>query len=289
MNTEIIEDDVKLHCREDGIFKQEWQTVRGFTYTNYSIYPHNHYFYEMNIVMGGTGVHRIGKNSVSVRSGDVFVIPPMTVHSYDNTENLEVYHVILKSASVREKRKEAASIPGFFQLMEIEPFLRSNRSETAFLRLTPSQLTQIKEELRFIQAGGEFDRKCYASLQEHSAWKMVYYLSHLLHEQINSEKRTSTAKYHRQILDSLEFIHQNYSEKISVESLAERAYLSRSTFLRSFRNVCGCSPIQYLTRYRVKKAIELLENEEKSKTEIAHACGFYDLSHMERSVKKADL
>ena len=84
----------------------------------------------------------------------------------------------------------------------------------------------------------------------------------------------------------IEYLHQNFSEKITIDGLAERVYLSRSTFIRSFQVFCGCSPIQYLTKYRAKKAMELLENATMSKTEIAHSCGFYDLSHMERMIKK---
>jgi len=56
--------------------------------------------------------------------------------------------------------------------------------------------------------------------------------------------------------------------------------------LRSFKSICGMSPIEYLNNYRCKKAIEQLDSFNCSKTEIAHNCGFYDLSHMERMLKK---
>ena len=92
-------------------------------------------------------------------------------------------------------------------------------------------------------------------------------------------------KNKQQILDALEYIHQHFSEKITIDSLAKKAYLSRSTFIRSFQAFCSCSPIEYLLNYRTQKALDLLGNSTMSKTEIAHFCGFYDLSHMERSIK----
>jgi len=92
-------------------------------------------------------------------------------------------------------------------------------------------------------------------------------------------------KYEMQIIRVLEYIHKNYSEKITIESLCRMAFLSRSTFLRSFKAVCGMSPIEYLNNYRCKKAFELFNSNDYSKTEIAHSCGFYDLSHMERMLK----
>ena len=49
------------------------------------------------------------------------------------------------------------------------------------------------------------------------------------------------------------------------------------------------SPIEYLNQYRCKKAAEQLIVSRYTKTEIAHSCGFYDLSHMERMLKKDGL
>ena len=87
-------------------------------------------------------------------------------------------------------------------------------------------------------------------------------------------------------MQALEYIHQNFGEKITVEDLAEKSFLSRSTFLRCFYNICGTTPIKYLNEYRCKKAMEMMTNTEFSKTEIAQNCGFYDLSHMDRFLNK---
>ena len=81
-------------------------------------------------------------------------------------------------------------------------------------------------------------------------------------------------------------MHKNYSEKITLDKLCKKTYLSRSTLLRNFYDICGCMPIEYLNNYRCKCAVEMLENHpELSKTQIAHNCGFYDLSHMNRMLK----
>ncbi len=277
--------DIKFHCSEEANFTLKGQLVKAFSYKDYFIEPHNHDFYEMNIILSGGGLHQIESATFSVKRGDVFVIPPMTSHAYFNTSGLEVYHILLKNDFVKEKAAEAADFPGFLQLMEIEPFLRRNCSEAMFLHLTPKQLMEIQGDLKIIEGREAYDPRT-APLSNHTAWKIIYQLSYLLHEQGVSSDKTEATKYRHQILDTLEYLHQHLSEKITVSSLAARVFLSRSTFLRSFQAVCGCSPIQYLNRYRTKKAIELSKNSSMSKTEIAHFCGFYDLSHMERSIKK---
>ena len=278
--------DIKFHCDEASNFKGDNSFVRAFTYIEYSIEPHTHDFYEMNIVMGGYGIHQIESSVFEAKIGDVFVIPPMTSHAYYNTEHLEVYHILLKKDFVRNNQDEAMTMPGFLQLMEIEPFLRQNCSESMFLHLNPAELSEIKAEFKFIEQNGAFDQEAFSSLHRHTTWKILYYLSYLLHKQNDGEKMPIPTKYLQEILDTLEYLHQNFSEKITIDGLAERVYLSRSTFIRSFQAFCGCSPIHYLTKYRIKKATELLGNSTMSKSEIAHLCGFYDLSHLERSIKR---
>ncbi|MER6274536.1 helix-turn-helix domain-containing protein [Streptomyces sp900105755] len=69
---------------------------------------------------------------------------------------------------------------------------------------------------------------------------------------------------------ALEHLH----ERFDVETLAARAYLSRRTFDRRFRDLTGSAPLQWLTTQRVLQAQRLLETSEYSVDEIAERCGF---------------
>ena len=100
---------------------------------------------------------------------------------------------------------------------------------------------------------------------------------------------TINAKPNKELLciaDSLNFIHQNYEERITIEMLAERQNMSRATYIRWFNKTCGCSPHQYLMQYRIKKASEALAVNESSISEIAQNCGFFDASHLRRALNK---
>lgn len=271
--------DVQFHCDQQGNFRLPHQLVRGFSYKDYSIEPHTHEFYEMNIILRGSGTHCLQDRKLSVRPGDVFVIPPTVVHAYRETKALEVYHILLHKDFLRSQYEQSARVPGYLHLMEIEPFLRSNDS-SLFLHLSGSQLMQLQAELQFLDEASAFDQP----LKDHATWKLIYWFSWLLSRQM--EKSRQEHKYAGSILIALEHIHGHLGEKLTIDSLCHLTYLSRSTFLRSFQEICGCTPTAYIRNCRSKKAMELLEQETFSKTEVAHACGFYDLSHMERSMKK---
>lgn len=277
--------DIKFHCDENRLFYKGF-LVRAFTYTDYSIDMHSHDFYEVNIVLAGSGTHHIENGTFTVSPGDVFVIPPMVAHAYTETAGLEVYHILLQKRFVDQNKAETQKVEGFLQLTEIEPFLRSNFTNAFFLHLGQTELLHLRKELEFIDDNGDFTWEESAPLKYHTTWKILYWFSFLLKKQMNADMALAKKKYESQIIKALEHIHKNFGEKITIEDLCKIAFLSRSTFLRSFNSVCGVSPIEYLNSYRCKKAIELLSSLDFSKTEAAHSCGFYDLSHMERMLKK---
>jgi len=260
--------------------------VRAFLYTDYSIEPHTHDFYEMNIVLGGKGTHLIENASINVKAGDVFVIPPMTVHAYCDTDKLDVYHVLLLDEFVLENRFEAAGFPGYLQLVEIEPFLRRHSFKDMFLHLSGSQLLQLKMDLSIIEDKGGFDKIETAPLIRHTALKILYLLSAWLYKQTHGTNKSDAEKNDIAIVRALEYIHRNFTEKITIDDLCKITFMSRSTFLRSFNSICGCTPSKYLNDYRCERAVSLLQSEQFSKTGVAHLCGFCDLSHMERALKR---
>ena len=96
--------DIMFHCNEKSNFHQGY-SARAFTYTDYSIPMHSHDFYEVNIIMSGSGTHCIEKGRFRVKCGDVFVIPPMVAHAYTDTDKLEVYHILLLKSFVEENKE----------------------------------------------------------------------------------------------------------------------------------------------------------------------------------------
>ena len=61
--------------------------------------------------------------------------------------------------------------------------------------------------------------------------------------------------------------------------IAASVALSESACLRSFRQMLGITPIQYVKQYRVEKAAELLRSTRLKTGEIGAECGFTDGSY----------
>ena len=70
---------------------------------------------------------------------------------------------------------------------------------------------------------------------------------------------------------------------VSLEEIASACNLSRSYFIRAFRETTHRTPHQWLLEQRIERARHLLRNSDSSLSEIAIACGFSDQSHFTRT------
>ncbi len=270
----------QFHCSLEGNFKAPSQMVRAFFYCNYSIEPHQHDFYEVNIVLAGKGQHLIENRSFAATKGDVFVIPPGIIHAYTESVDMDVFHILIRPSFLTRELESSSPVTGFRFLVDIEPFLRSQSQQSFFLHLSAPELALLQQDLSLITDGGLCQQENCEPLKNCTTLKLLYWMSLQLHRQIFQQPKTQFGT-EQSIVIVLEYIHANFGEKITIETLCAIAHTSRPTLMRRFKALCGCSPMQYVLQYRKAKAVSMLQSSSLTKTQIAHACGFYDLSHME--------
>ncbi|GGP32758.1 AraC family transcriptional regulator [Streptomyces melanogenes] len=76
------------------------------------------------------------------------------------------------------------------------------------------------------------------------------------------------------VAPALSAIHEDPSAPWTVESLAERAGLSRAAFARRFATLVGEPPMAYLTRWRMTTAARLLRETDAPLTSVAARTGY---------------
>ncbi|ABE33610.1 helix-turn-helix domain protein [Paraburkholderia xenovorans LB400] len=72
-------------------------------------------------------------------------------------------------------------------------------------------------------------------------------------------------------------------DNVSLEEIASACNLSRSYFIRAFRETTNRTPHQWLLEQRIERSRHLLRSSDASLSEIAIACGFSDQSHFTRT------
>jgi YesN/AraC family two-component response regulator len=84
------------------------------------------------------------------------------------------------------------------------------------------------------------------------------------------------------VKQALVYLHQNYSFPISRKNIAEAVGVSENYISQIFRQETTLSPWDYLNRYRIHRAKELLLQSDDSVTNIAMKVGFNDPAYFSR-------
>lgn len=94
--------------------------------------------------------------------------------------------------------------------------------------------------------------------------------------------------YNPYINKIINYIKQNYEEKITVDDIAKYIHMNNSYISTSFKEKMGISISEYILNYRLSVAKNLLiSSPESSISEIAHFTGFYDSSHFSKAFKQS--
>ena len=84
------------------------------------------------------------------------------------------------------------------------------------------------------------------------------------------------------------YLSEHYQEKISLEDLSSRFFLSKFYLTKLFKEQYGVTISDYILDLRIHHAKELLRFSNHSLDEISSKCGFYDLPYFSRKFKKAE-
>lgn len=95
--------------------------------------------------------------------------------------------------------------------------------------------------------------------------------------QVNPSKQPAWEKYIRPVLAS---IHIRYMEDLTADALSREVFVTPQYLSRLFSRYLGCSVYEYLTKFRLSKAKELLVSHRGRKIQdIAQDVGYTDASH----------
>ncbi len=215
-----------------------------------AVKPH----YMIHFIINGKGQFSIGSQTYPLESGYGFLIVPEELAYYESDENDPWTYVWVGFGG-----KHAGEIVGELGLSLQQPIFKSEN------------INGIYDIVKDMMEHNTF------SVQDvlRRNGSLSLFLSEIAGGSSVS-MRNDAGSANNYVQQALSYISQNYYNPIKVTDVAAYVCINRSYLYTLFQKEIGMSPQQYLTSFRIAKAVELLQLTSLPIESIAISCGYSD-------------
>ncbi|MGY3211943.1 AraC family transcriptional regulator [Mucilaginibacter sp. HD30] len=242
--------------------------------------PRANNFFELIYIVDGTGVQYINKNRFNYRKGNLFLLTPQDVHSF-----------------------EVNTVTQFFFLRFNEYFVQNNASKDKALVQRMEYILQNASHRPGCILKNKVDKPLIASLIEsiiqEQRNRQIYcdtIITQMVNTIITIVARNIALKLPKNIkentgepvLEILHYIQQNIFEPhlLRAECLSKKFAISLSYLGRYFKSQTGETLQHYIAMYKMRLVEIRLLHSDMRINEIVNELNFTDESHLNRSFKK---
>lgn len=209
--------------------------------------------YLIHFILRGKGIYKVGDQFFELKEGEAFLIKPKEIT--------------------------------FYQADEMEPW------EYAWLAFDGEEAKRLLEEANLI--GKNYicrldSKNCYKDYlkrfleiynqSSNNELQLLGYFYLVFSTIQKNEPNLDKVFTHEYLNKAIRYIEDNYGYNIHISDISRHVGIDRTYLYKIFMNYESISPKQYLTRYRILMAKNILTNSKHTITEIALSCGFHDSS-----------
>ena len=224
-----------------------------------------HWHRELEIVAVRRGRLRIFLNNTAYEMvpGDILFIGSGVLHRAEPEDCL--YECVVFDPNLLGRRLQEHALPLLSGEREIRAFFPAAERE---IQETVTQLCTQMEQ-----------RQPHYQLAVHGALARLLYLLYA-GDHIHSPERAGRGGHQAEIVARVvRYIDENYREKITLQTMADRAAVHEKYLCRIFKEFTGRTPIDYVNQLRIDQACIDLTLHHKNVTEAALDVGFTDVSY----------
>lgn len=137
------------------------------------------------------------------------------------------------------------------------------------------------EQIFWLNTENLSEIKNFSSIEELSVW-----LTEIMHKYISFVFDFNDIKHVDVMFKIIDYIKEHYHEKISLDSICEYVFLSKSYLSKIFKEEIGCNFTVYINKIRCEKSKAFLLDNKLSIVDIASLVGFEDQSYFTKTFKK---
>ena len=242
---------------------------------------HWHEELEAAVITEGCALVAAGNEKYTVHAGEGIVINSGILHgAWDVDASGCRFH-----SMVFHPRLVGGSIDSVFYQNYIIPLQQNRNLESLHLKPEVPWQTKVLEAVESAWQACVNEPDGYEFRVRNELSDMVF----LLQSNLPAVRQTISSKVLRngeRIKLMLQYIHDSFAEELNTAKIAESASISESECLRCFRATIGTTPIQYVRKYRIQRAAQLLAGTREQIADIATQCGFQDISYFTKTFRE---
>ena len=249
-----VEEDYPLLYISRSRYSGDWRSL-----------PHRHDHAELFFLISGKGQFQVDQKRFPVRSGSLVVVNPHVLHTELSSSDEPLEYIVVGLSSVQfhtQDRREQR----YFHLDNIE----DQANVYFYLHMILQERSGMQENYLPI---------CANLLQT--------FLMQLRRRLTRQSLSIHRARADTACAQLKQYMDEHYAERISLDSLAELAHMSKYHLVHSFRAELGCSPMSYLQARRITASRRLLELGGYSVSQVSSMTGFSSASYFSQRFKKA--
>jgi len=249
---------------------------------------HSHEYMQVWYVLSGSCEHFINNTSIPLTRGDVFILPPFVSHkiSVDNENGVKIIGCEFLTSFINENIPNDGKWLSLFDFTYIEPFLVSNENVRPRLHLSGKVQAKVEELMEEMLNEYENEQKYYEINIKAEVLKLLAIIAREYDRNDDIENSDIIEKYREAVNKAIDFINNNFTQKIYMDDVCKIAMMSQTYFCYIFKQITGKTMVEYINSLRMKKVIDSLRDSNKSITEICFECGYKDLAYFNKVFKK---
>ncbi len=226
---------------------------------------HSHPYYQLDHIIRGSYEFTVEGRSFTAGVGDTILIPTNSVHSFTEIGEETGYYFEVKFSSFSNGVKEMCADIGL--VVQNDDF-------------SGKLLKEIFDETSNSTPGSEeiMVTYLYAILFKLAAKKR--------RERHSPSKYIEVSAYSAPVRDTIRFLEDNYTKRLSLEDIVAQTSLKKSYFCGLFKKETTVTIFECLMIIRIRKAVELLTYTNLSLSQISAETGFVNITHFNRVFTK---
>ncbi len=243
-------------------------------------FEHYHRFYEMMILIGPNAEHLIEGHPYHIKSGDIVLLAPSRLHKSCYPKGDPTKRIIISFMFPDDLYR----IPSTYETI-LSPF----HKDVPIFRFEPAErdrLFGIINEIYAFSDSPSYSGSDTDTFYIHMKFQEFLYTLYSCAGKNTYVDEANFNSMERKIYDITSYIHANFHEDLSLESLAAMFYISPCYLSHQFKAVTHFNLMTYIQMTRIRNVEYKLISTNMKVSDIAESCGFTSFSQFNRIFKK---